>query len=95
MLIGLKNNLDQLRYLVTDFDFAVNEQCHEFNECDGYKVFVAKGKPVFNAEYAAVYYKNPHAYAALCAEARRRNIQVLVLPMMLDDSFRLSCSDTP
>jgi hypothetical protein len=89
--IALKNDLDQLNDLVGDFDFAVNEQCHEFNECGGYQVFIASGKPVFNAEYAAAYRTDPAARAALCADARARQIHTLVLPLALDDSFRYSC----
>jgi hypothetical protein len=89
--IGLKNDLDQLADLVGDFDFAVNEQCHEFNECGGYQVFIASGKPVFNAEYAAAYRTNPAARSALCADARARQFRTLVLPLALDDSFRYSC----
>jgi len=89
--IALKNDLDQLTDLVGDFDFAVNEQCHEFNECSGYQVFTASGKPVFNAEYAASYRNDPAARSALCADARSRQFHTLVLPLALDDSFRFSC----
>jgi hypothetical protein len=31
-------------------DFAVNEQCAEFNECDDYDTFL-QSKPVFHIEY--------------------------------------------
>ena len=34
LLIGLKNDLEQIPELVDHFDFAVNEQCHEYDECD-------------------------------------------------------------
>ena len=89
--IGLKNDVDQLADLVEHFDFAVNEQCHEYKECDGYQAFISHGKPVFNAEYAASYRTNPKARAALCADARARGFQTLLLPQELDDSFRYSC----
>lgn len=89
--IALKNDLDQLNDLVGDFDFAVNEQCHEFGECSGYQVFTAGGKPVFNAEYAASYRTDPAARAALCDDARARQFHTLVLPLALDDSLRYSC----
>jgi len=89
--IALKNDLDQLNELVGDFDFAVNEQCHEFAECSGYQVFTAAGKPVFNAEYGANYHTDAAARSALCADARMRQLHTLVLPLALDDSFRYSC----
>lgn len=91
MSIALKNDTDQLKDLVGDFDFAVKEQCHEFAECDGYQVFIASGKPVFNAEYAAPYSSDPAARAQLCADASARKLHTLVLPLALDDSLRYSC----
>lgn len=51
LAIGLKNDLDQIPQLLPDFDFAVNEQCAEFSECDALKPFIAAGKPVFHVEY--------------------------------------------
>jgi Glycoside-hydrolase family GH114 len=42
MAVGLKNDTDQIAALQPYFDFAVNEQCHEFDnghECDGYSAF--------------------------------------------------------
>lgn len=50
--VGLKNDTDQIRALVEYFDFAVNEQCHEYNECGVYSSFVGQNKAVFNAEYS-------------------------------------------
>jgi hypothetical protein len=89
---GLKNDLDQIPELVTDFDFAVNEQCFEYAECEPYADFVTAGKPVFNAEYAEHYWLNEHGERdALCRSARAAGIQTLVLPRGLDDSLRLAC----
>jgi hypothetical protein len=50
--VGLKNDLHQVKDLVNDFDFAVNEQCFEFEECEQLLPFIAAGKPVFHTEYA-------------------------------------------
>ena len=36
--------------LVDDFDFAVNEQCHQYNECESLTPFTEQNKAVFNAE---------------------------------------------
>lgn len=55
MAVALKNNVESLARLGPLFDFAVNEQCFEYNECDDYKTyFVDLGKPVFNVEYKAL-----------------------------------------
>ena len=52
LAIGLKNDVDQVPQLVPDFDFAVNEQCAQYSECDSLKPFVAAGKAVFHVEYS-------------------------------------------
>lgn len=51
LAIGLKNNLDQIKDLVSHYDFAVNEECFQYDECSLLKPFVAAGKPVFGIEY--------------------------------------------
>jgi hypothetical protein len=51
LTIGLKNDLDQVPDLVDSFDFAVNEQCAQYDECDALEPFVAAGKPVYHVEY--------------------------------------------
>lgn len=92
LAIGLKNDLGQVRALVTSFDYAVNEQCNQYRECDRLAPFTAAGKPVFNAEYAAKYRENTGgARVALCSASRAANIRTLVLPLGLDDKFRISC----
>lgn len=48
----LKNDLDQLDDLMNYFDYAVNESCNEYNECDMYKSWTDNGKTVFNIEYS-------------------------------------------
>ncbi|MFD9686454.1 endo alpha-1,4 polygalactosaminidase [Kitasatospora sp. NPDC059146] len=51
LAIGLKNDLDQISALLPDFDFAVNEECSQFDECDRVAPFVKAGKAVFHVEY--------------------------------------------
>lgn len=90
LVIGLKNDVDQLLDLVDHFDFALNEQCHEYDECDGYSVFVDQGKPVFVAEYASRFVDEPDL---VCLAARRADLRALILPLDLDDSFRIDCDE--
>jgi len=90
LAVGLKNDVDQLSDLATSFDFAVNEQCFQYNECDRYSVFTTQGKPVFNVEYATKW-KDPTRRPALCAKAAALNIRTLVLPLALNDKYRYSC----
>lgn len=91
LAIALKNDIEQVADLVDDYDMAVNEQCHEYDECDNLSRFTDAGKPVFNAEYADDYVSDSAARQALCADARNHNLRTLVLPLDLDDSFRYSC----
>lgn len=94
LLVGLKNDLPQAAALMPYFDFAVNEQCFEYNECAVYSVFLDAGKPVFNAEYARRYQINKHgARDELCREAKQMHMQTLILSVDLDDSVRYSCSE--
>ena len=89
--VGLKNDLDQIAELVEYFDFAVNEQCHEYDECELLQLFIETGKPVFNAEYDDPYVNNSTRRAELCESAMNNNLRTLILPLDLDDSFRFSC----
>jgi hypothetical protein len=60
--VGLKNDVDQLPELVQYFDFAVNEQCFQYEECSVYSAsFVRQDKAVFGAEYAG----DPAAFCPL------------------------------
>jgi hypothetical protein len=61
--IGLKNDPDQVRKLVGSFDFAVVEQCFQYNECGRYSPFVDAGKAVFSVEYET-------PTSAFCSRAR-------------------------
>ena len=89
--VGLKNDVDQIVELEPFFDFAVNEQCHEYDECETLVPFIDAGKPVFNAEYAAKYVDDESERVTLCAKSKSLQFQTLVLPLDLDDSFRHSC----
>ncbi len=90
LAVALKNDVAQLSQLEPFFDFAVNEQCHEYEECNGYAVFTSKNKPVLNAEYASRYHE-PAEQHTLCASAKTERIRTLVLARALDDSYRFSC----
>jgi hypothetical protein len=50
--VGLKNDLDQAQQLVSSFDWALDEQCFEYNECNLLAPFTKAGKAVFEVEYS-------------------------------------------
>lgn len=93
LAVGLKNDVAQIPALVTAFDFAINEQCHEYKECGRYAAFVSAGKPVLNIEYADEYVTNANgARDALCSASRSLGLATQILPLSLDGSFRYGCS---
>lgn len=84
--VGLKNDLDQLAALVGDFDWALNEECFSFEECDLYAdTFLAAGKAVLHAEYVEA-----SQLGAVCAVTRPLGLSTLVKHIELD-AWRLPC----
>ena len=51
MAVALKNDPRQAKELVGHFDFAVVEECFQYEECGLFKPFIEAGKAVFEAEY--------------------------------------------
>ncbi|MFD9126487.1 endo alpha-1,4 polygalactosaminidase [Kitasatospora sp. NPDC059571] len=49
--VGLKNDLAQIPALVDVFDFSVDEQCAEFDECAALTPFIKQNKAVLHVEY--------------------------------------------
>ena len=91
--VGLKNDLDQIIKLQPYYDFSVNEQCHEYNECDKMQPFIDANKPVLNAEYLQNYVDNNNGERDnMCSNTINLQFKTLVLPLELDNSFRYSCN---
>ena len=90
--IALKNDLNQIIELEPYFDFAVNEQCHQYNECDKMNPFINANKPVFNAEYNQKYIDNNNSERDnMCSSSISNKLKTLIVPILLDDNFRISC----
>ena len=90
LLVGLKNDVEQVKDLAGLFDFAINEECHIYHECGLYKPFIVQRKPLFNAEYAKKYHKKS-AFRKLCKSSKKMGLHTLVLSEELDGSFVRSC----
>lgn len=90
LAISLKNDLGQIGDLVAHFDFAINESCHEWDECELLMPFIEAGKPVVHINY--LYADDPIGRAELCLYTRGLGFNTLTLPQMLDGSFRHSCN---
>jgi hypothetical protein len=51
LAVGLKNDTDQIQQLLPFFDFAINEECFQYDECDELIPFIYANKAVLNVEY--------------------------------------------
>lgn len=49
--IGLKNAAEIVTDVLSLVQWAVNEQCEEYSECDAFQDFIGAGKSVFHIEY--------------------------------------------
>ncbi len=70
--MALKNDGDQAELLVDYYDFALNEECHAYDECDQWVPFVDAGKAVLNAEYASSQSAASGLASSVCAAATSR-----------------------
>lgn len=80
MAVALKNDSRQAKQLVGAFDFAVVEECFQYDECDLYKPFVEAGKAVFETEYELPTSKFCAAANALGFASIRKNVELFAQP---------------
>ena len=85
--IGLKNDLDQVVQLEAYFDWALNEQCFQYNECDALLPFVQKGKAVFITEYSL-------ATSQFCSKANSMGFMAMKKNLDLDASRTVCWNET-
>lgn len=81
--IGLKNDLGQIEQLVDHFDWALNEQCFQYEECELLLPFIEQNKAVFGVEYEG----DP---AVFCPQANALNFDWLYKNLALD-AWRQAC----
>jgi len=82
--IALKNDIDQVPALAANFDFAINEQCFQYDECDNLKAFTSQGKAVFGVEYDI-------ATSQFCSQANANQFSWLKKGLDLDASMTACC----
>ena len=85
LAIALKNNVDQVAQLVAQFDFAVNEECMQYSECDALKPFISANKAVFHVEYG-----NANLANTVCPKATALGFDTLIKKLDLD-AWRVAC----
>lgn len=70
LTVALKNDLSQIPQLLPYFDWALNEQCFQYSECQLLTPFTSAGKAVMNIEYSV-------APKKFCPAANLRNFNSL------------------
>jgi len=83
LCVGLKNDLDQVNDLLPYFDWALNEQCFQYKECDKLVPFISAGKLVFQVEYKL----KP---AQFCPAANNMNFNSMKKHLKLD-AWQMPC----
>ncbi len=81
--IGLKNDLGQVADLVSHYDWALNEECFSFGECELLLPFIQQGKAVFGVEYDLPTYQFCNMANAMRFDFMRKNWEL--------DAWRLQC----
>jgi hypothetical protein len=81
--VALKNDLDQVAELEPHFDWALDEQCFQYDECDRLQPFVRAGKAVLVAEYEL-------ATSRFCPQARAAGLMAMRKRLSLD-AWREPC----
>ncbi|HET6293226.1 MAG TPA: endo alpha-1,4 polygalactosaminidase [Kribbella sp.] len=76
MSVGLKNDVEQAAALEPSFDFAVNEECMRYDECEMLQPFLQAGKAVLHVEYDL----DPSEF---CAKAKAMGLSSMQKPLEL------------
>lgn len=83
--VGLKNDLEQIEDLQADFDWALNEECFQWDECELLLPFLDAGKAVFQVEYG-----DASLAASICPRANALDFDTLIKNLDLD-AWRIPC----
>jgi len=82
--VGMKNGMESINAAtVNAFDWALNEECFQYNECGTLLPFVRAGKAVFQTEYQG-------NLASFCPVARQDGFSSMLKDLNLD-AWRVAC----
>ncbi len=81
--VALKNDLDQVVDLLPYFDWALDEQCFQYSECNKLQPFINAGKAVMEVEYNL-------STSNFCSKANQLNFNSMKKHLSLD-AYRVAC----
>jgi hypothetical protein len=88
--IGLKNAVELVVQLQPKFDWALNEECLSYNECNTLSPFIAAGKAVFHVEYVDKESEGQAKLNSVCGKPSISGFSTLIKKWDLD-AWRLAC----
>ncbi len=86
--IGLKNDVGQVAELLPWFDWALNESCLKYSECEQLLPFIQQGKAVFHTEYI----EYGLTAEEVCPTTNQLGFSTLIKNRNLDP-WRINCLD--
>jgi hypothetical protein len=85
LTVAMKNDVEQVPNLASYFDYAINEQCQQYNECGNYTTyFINAGKTTFQVEYKL-------SLTKFCPQANAANRNAITKTFDLFDTPWTSC----
>jgi len=87
MSIAQKNFEDQSRVLQPYFDFVVEEQCFQYDDCSDLAPYTAAGKAIFEVEYQG----QDQSLASFCPSANAAGYDSVEFDLNLDAEVRIPC----
>ncbi|MEZ4238782.1 MAG: endo alpha-1,4 polygalactosaminidase [Myxococcota bacterium] len=88
--VGLKNAVGLVADLEPSFDWALNEECFQYRECDRNQPFLDASKAVFHVEYVDRQNQAQAAADQVCGDPAVAGLSTLIKTWDLD-AFRLAC----
>ncbi|XP_021379246.1 uncharacterized protein LOC110466811 [Mizuhopecten yessoensis] len=90
--VGLKNDVDQIHELQSYFDWALNEECMDFDECDKYQPFIDHHKPVFHVQYSTKSHgSSTRSHVCHASSSDRPHQFMTLIKEKLVTDWRLAC----
>lgn len=87
---GLKNGGDIVDRVVDLAQWAINEQCVQYSECEPYQAFIRQNKPVFHIEYTAKKTAPEKFIKKSCTNSDATGFSTLIKHLSLD-SWTTTC----
>lgn len=88
--VGLRNAVELVGDLVSEFDWALNEECLLYDECAELALFIEADKAVFHVEYVEIPAHGPERQAAVCGDPAIDGFSTLIKTHDLD-AWSLAC----